>query len=76
MERFAVSSSKIASVGFNIDTLEVEYVSGAIYQYTPVERSVYDDVLACIDRRDDATSLVYDATCGAGLVSCLIKEGI
>jgi len=45
MLREPVSSSSIASIGFDADTetLEVEFVSGRIYRYHDVERDLFED---------------------------------
>ena len=47
MERLAVSSSNIASIGYDSAflTLEVEFNNGAIYQYYDVTEDVYTDLL-------------------------------
>lgn len=47
MERASVSSSNIAAVGYDSETkvLEVEFHSGAVYQYLNVDESVYNDML-------------------------------
>lgn len=47
MERLPVSSSHIASVGYdtNSQTLEIEFLSGAIYQYFGVPENVYESFL-------------------------------
>ena len=44
MERQYVSSSNIASIGYDPDNLvlEIEFLSGAVYQYYDVPQSVYD----------------------------------
>lgn len=43
MQRGAVSSSQIRSIGHDTDTntLEVEFNNGAVYQYDSVPREVY-----------------------------------
>lgn len=48
MNRTSVSSSNIASVGYNpsTQTLEVEFLHGGIYQYTNVPLSVYEGLMA------------------------------
>ena len=47
MRRKPVSSSMIASVGYAAKkrVLEVEFLSGRIYQYFDVERDTYDALL-------------------------------
>lgn len=44
MERTPVSSSNVASVGYDdaSSTLEVEFHSGAVYQYFDVPRSIFE----------------------------------
>ncbi len=46
MERYSVASSNIASIGYDADTntLEVEFLSGAIYQYYNVPQNMYDQL--------------------------------
>lgn len=47
MERKAVSSSNIASIGYDVNsqTLEVEFLSGGVYQYFDVPEQVYTDLM-------------------------------
>lgn len=47
MERYSVASSNVASVGYDdaTETLEVEFVDGAVYQYYGVPRNVYDQFM-------------------------------
>mgnify|MGYP003150729519 CR=1 FL=1 len=48
IERSGVSSSNVASVGYNKDeeVLEVEFNSGAVYQYYGVSEEVYLNMLS------------------------------
>lgn len=48
MERQHVSSSNIASIGYDQDNmvLEIEFLSGAIYQYYDVPQSIYEGLIA------------------------------
>lgn len=48
MRREPVSSSNIVSVGYDAtsETMEVEFLSGSVYQYYNVPQSVYDAFLA------------------------------
>ena len=48
MQRVAVSSSNIASVGYDVtsQTLEIEFNSGGIYRYYGVPQDVYDALMA------------------------------
>jgi hypothetical protein len=48
MDRVPVSSSNIASVGYDADsqTLEVEFLKGGIYQYFQVPQNVHEDFMA------------------------------
>ncbi len=47
MERYSVASSNISSIGYDAgtDTLEVEFLSGAIYQYYNVPKNMYDQLI-------------------------------
>jgi hypothetical protein len=47
MERIPVSSSNIRSIGYEPDsmTLEVEFNSGAVYQYQGVPQSEFDALM-------------------------------
>jgi hypothetical protein len=47
MERSAVSSSSLASIGYDGDslTLEVEFINGSVYQYYDVPEEIFDDLL-------------------------------
>ncbi|WLO85518.1 KTSC domain-containing protein [Pantoea agglomerans] len=47
MERTAVSSSNLASVGYDADTLtlEVEFLNGTVYQYYDVPEGVFEELL-------------------------------
>lgn len=47
MERIPVASSNIASIGFDEDssTLEIEFLSGAVYQYFDVPFPVYEGLI-------------------------------
>jgi len=48
MDRIPVSSSNLRSVGYDPDssTLEVEFNSGAVYQYVNVPQSEYDGLMS------------------------------
>jgi hypothetical protein len=48
MERVSVSSSNIRSIGYDSDsmTLEVEFNSGAVYQYQGVPQSESDALMS------------------------------
>ncbi len=45
MLRYSVSSSRISSVGWENNTLEVEFHNGAVYQYYGVTQSEYDNFM-------------------------------
>ncbi|MBQ7067014.1 MAG: KTSC domain-containing protein [Lachnospiraceae bacterium] len=45
MIRHSVSSSRISSVGWENNTLEVEFHNGAVYQYYNVSQSEYQSFL-------------------------------
>lgn len=48
MKREPVSSSNIVSVGYDTasETLELEFMSGSVYQYYNVPQSIYDALIA------------------------------
>lgn len=48
MERQYVSSSNIASIGYDPDNLilEIEFLSGTVYQYYGVPQNIYDGLMA------------------------------
>lgn len=48
MERQYVSSSNIASIGYDANNmvLEVEFLNGSIYQYYDVPQIIYDGLMA------------------------------
>lgn len=47
MERIPVDSSNISSIGYDEDssTLEIEFHSGAVYQYFDVPLNVYQGIM-------------------------------
>jgi hypothetical protein len=45
MQREPVSSSAIQSVGYRDGTLEIEFVSGNVYQYFDVPKRVYEELM-------------------------------
>ena len=45
MQRQFVSSSRISSVGWENNTLEIEFKDGAIYQYFDVSKSEYQNFI-------------------------------
>ena len=47
MERISVSSSNISSIGYDEDscTLEVQFNSGAIYQYFDIPLEIYNGIM-------------------------------
>lgn len=48
MNRIPVQSSDIRSVGYEVEshTLEIEFVSGGLYQYYRVPKTVHDGLMA------------------------------
>jgi hypothetical protein len=48
MNRTAVSSSSLASVGYDAgqSILEIEFQSGSVYEYFDVPQTVYDGLMA------------------------------
>jgi KTSC domain len=47
MNRLKVESSNLASVGYDesTQTLEIEFNHGAVYQYSEVDKEVYDELM-------------------------------
>lgn len=47
MNRQSVTSSNIASIGYdaNSQTLEVEFLNGGVYQYFDVSKHIYDELM-------------------------------
>lgn len=47
MDRYSVASSNISSIGYDTatETLEVEFLSGAVYQYYNVNQNMYDRLM-------------------------------
>lgn len=45
MQRHPVSSSRISSVGWENDTMEVQFHNGSVYQYHGVSQSEYQSFL-------------------------------
>lgn len=47
MERTAVSSSNIVSIGYDVQsqTLEVEFKQSQVYQYSPVTKELYNQLM-------------------------------
>ena len=52
MDRVAVTSSSVASVGYSAETstLELGYRNGSVYQYFAVPRSVFEGLLAAASK--------------------------
>ena len=48
MNRISVTSSNLASIGYEptTQTLEVEFINGSIYQYSGVPLSVYSGLIS------------------------------
>lgn len=47
MDRESVSSSNIASIGYDesSETLEIEFLNGGVYQYFDVPKDVFDGLM-------------------------------
>lgn len=47
MDRNYVASTNIASIGYDVstETLEIEFLSGAIYQYYNVPNNMYEQLM-------------------------------
>lgn len=48
MNRQSVTSSNIASIGYDADsqTLEIEFLNGGVYQYFDVPQHVYEEIMS------------------------------
>jgi hypothetical protein len=48
MERVPVSSTNVASIGYDpvTLTLELEFTNGSIYQYFDVPQSIHDEIMS------------------------------
>jgi hypothetical protein len=48
MNRQPVSSSNIASIGYDLEsqTLEIEFLNGGVYQYFDVPQHVYEELMS------------------------------
>lgn len=47
MQRYSVASSNIATIGYDpaTETLEVEFLSGSVYQYYNVPENMYEQLM-------------------------------
>ena len=47
MQHYSVSSSNLKSVGYSAEyqTLEIEFVNGAIYQYYNIPKNIYEELM-------------------------------
>jgi hypothetical protein len=47
MNRQPVTSSNIASIGYDVDsqTLEIEFLNGGVYQYFDVPQHIYNELM-------------------------------
>jgi len=63
MRRTQVSSSAIASVGYDHDrhVLEIEFVSGAVYRYRGVSLDVFEDFRAAPSKGTFFNAHIKDA---------------
>ena len=50
MNRTPVTSSHLASVGWDANVLEVEFHGGSVYQYERVPQSVFADLMGASSR--------------------------
>lgn len=60
MKRNLVISSRVKSIGHEGETLEIEFNTGAVYQYTPVAKSTYDALLASASVGKDIQAIIND----------------
>lgn len=63
MERTPVASSNLASVGYdpNSQTLEIEFHSGSVYQYSGVPQSIYQGLMSAASKGSYFDSFIKKA---------------
>jgi KTSC domain len=62
MDRIPVSSSNIAQIGYEPDSqiLEIQFLSGGVYQYSSVPPSVFDEFMAASSKGRYFSAYVKD----------------
>ncbi len=62
MRRDPVASSNIVSVGYepSVETLEIEFANGAVYQYYNVPASIYEEFLTATSKGRFVFSQIKD----------------
>jgi hypothetical protein len=62
MHRHRVSSSSLISVGYDAPskTLELEFLSGAVYRYRKVPRLIYDELMRAPSKGRFVNAFVRD----------------
>lgn len=60
MKRNPVISSRVKSIGHQGETLEVEFNTGAVYQYTPVPKATYDLMMQSYSVGKDIQAIIND----------------
>lgn len=60
MKRESVQSSSIASIGYDeaSQTLEIEFLNGAVYQYFDVPMQIYQEFLAASSKGEYLTQFI------------------
>ena len=63
MKRIAVDSSDLTSVGYDepVQKLEIQFHTGAIYQYDKVEKEIYDELMKAESKSRYFTSEIRSA---------------
>lgn len=46
MDRVPVNSRAVTSIGWEKERLQAEYPNGDVYDYTPISKREYDDLMA------------------------------
>lgn len=46
MDRVPVASRAVTSIGWENERLQAEYPNGDVYDYTPISKREYDDLMA------------------------------
>jgi len=46
MKRIPVKSSNLKAIGYKSEIMEVEFLSGSVYEYSEVPQEKYDDLMS------------------------------
>ncbi len=62
MKRVPVTSSRVISIGWENNIMEVEFTGGAIYRYFDIHKDVYDDIMASESQGKALSVIINDKT--------------